>query len=438
MSPPASDPSRRWPRRLAVALAAVVFALPLLYLLTDRAVHPRLWRWSARQLAAIAVYGACYAALLASWRVALPSWLRTARGLLLMTGATLVVNFVVIETVLEALDDAPYTPLPDIGRHAPDPDLGHVFRPDFEQVLQTREWRTVWHSNSQGLRADREYGPRPQGVIRLLAVGDSYTAGEQVPLAQTWPGVLERELRARGEDGLEVVNAGVPAYGTVHEARWIAKFAPALRPDGIVLAMTPNDLGENLSPDWVRARWGAMVNRKTKEGHFRRWEDRHRWYSVPGWWWRSLLVQRIQRALRGQGEGSRVYTHRHAYMVEPDAEADRRFAVTEGYLREARDAAARLGADFAIIVIPFLDQLRPMPEGLDPGVFGRRILGFAEAEGIPALDLLPAFRADPDPDALYWREDTHCTAKGYVLVGKATAAFLSARGWPSPPAPSGP
>lgn len=81
------------------------------------------------------------------------------------------------------------------------PTLGWTIRPGGHSVL--------YQANAQGLRADREYTPRPPaGKLRIATFGDSYTHGTDVGNADTWQAALER-LDPR----LEVLNFGVGAYG---------------------------------------------------------------------------------------------------------------------------------------------------------------------------------------------------------------------------------
>lgn len=79
-----------------------------------------------------------------------------------------------------------------------DPDLGWTIRPN--------SVKTQYRSNSQGLRATREYGLEPPpDKVRIEAFGDSFTHASNVPTGFTWEERLE-EI----DPGLEVMNFGIP------------------------------------------------------------------------------------------------------------------------------------------------------------------------------------------------------------------------------------
>lgn len=414
-------------RPLERVIAALVIALPALYLATERSRRPDFLRWSWPALAALAACIAVWALWMASYRWRLPRPVAALRRGLVVMGATTIVLALAGEAVLRALDDAPYERLDGRGRHAPDPDVGHVYLTNHTQRLQSREFSVSWSSNAQGVRAERNFGPKPPGVVRVLAVGDSFTVGDQVEYGETWPAVMEAELRSRlGAGAVEVVNAGFPGFGTVNEARWIAKFGAAFEPDVVVLAATPNDLLENQFPLQYTARDGAIVSSRATEDDRRFWEARRAWYSLPGIvrasrTWKVLDPERLVRKLTGRHAERRF----HAHLAEHDEKATRLFELMATHLAEARRAANDLGATFALVVIPFVEQIRPMGPGLDGGAFGRYWAGWAEAEGVPALDLRPIFAAHGDFESLYWREDHHCNAAGYALIGESAAAFLA-------------
>lgn len=64
-------------------------------------------------------------------------------------------------------------------------------------------------SNSQGIRAKREYTLEPApDILRISAFGDSFTFGSEVLDRDTW-----EEQLGRSDPRLEVLNFAVPAYG---------------------------------------------------------------------------------------------------------------------------------------------------------------------------------------------------------------------------------
>ncbi len=52
-----------------------------------------------------------------------------------------------------------------------------------------------------------------------------------------------------------------------------------------------------------------------------------------------------------------------------------------------------------------------------------------QAASIPALDLLPAVRAHPDPRSLYYPGDGHFTAEGNRVAAEAVAAWILEAGF---------
>jgi hypothetical protein len=101
-----------------------------------------------------------------------------------------------------------------------DPDLGWTIRPDSN--------KPQYRSNSQGLRATREYSLEPPaGKVRIEAFGDSFTHASNVPTGSTW------EERLEGFDpGLEVMNFGIPgaeiSQGLLRYRREGARYHPGV------------------------------------------------------------------------------------------------------------------------------------------------------------------------------------------------------------------
>lgn len=110
------------------------------------------------------------------------------------------------------------------------PRLGYVPRPDYRAPAGAA-WSV--RTEADGLRSNG--GVRPAGGP-ILAVGDSFTFGDEVADEDTWPANLEREL------GLAVLNGGVPAYGfdqTVLRAEDLLASRPVR---GLIVSLIADDL----------------------------------------------------------------------------------------------------------------------------------------------------------------------------------------------------
>jgi acyl-CoA thioesterase-1 len=99
--------------------------------------------------------------------------------------------------------------------------------------------------------------PRPvralgqDGNVRLLAFGDSLTAGYGLPAGSAFPAVLERALRAEGY-AVTIVNAGVSgdtASSGLARLDWSLGEGTT---DGVILALGANDMLRGLDPDLTR------------------------------------------------------------------------------------------------------------------------------------------------------------------------------------------
>jgi acyl-CoA thioesterase-1 len=100
--------------------------------------------------------------------------------------------------------------------------------------------------------------------LRIVAFGDSLTAGYGLPQSAAFPAVLERALKARGHN-IEIVNAGVSgdtASGGLDRLDWSVPDGT----DGVILELGANDMLRGLDPAATLRALDTIVSRLKGRG----------------------------------------------------------------------------------------------------------------------------------------------------------------------------
>lgn len=105
--------------------------------------------------------------------------------------------------------------------------------------------KVPWITNSKGFRNDKEFDyEKPPNTIRILSIGDSFTAGYRVGQPETYSYLLEKSLN-RSQDSLsfEIMIANVK--NPIEGLDYLKKYGLKYKPDIILLGITlGNDLSE--------------------------------------------------------------------------------------------------------------------------------------------------------------------------------------------------
>ncbi len=106
--------------------------------------------------------------------------------------------------------------------------------------------------------------PAAAETLKLVVLGDSLSAGYQLPPDQAFPVQLQKALEANGHD-VEVVNAGVSgdtSSGGLSRLDWsVGEDA-----DAVILELGANDALRGLPPEKTRENIDAIVARLTERG----------------------------------------------------------------------------------------------------------------------------------------------------------------------------
>ena len=125
-----------------------------------------------------------------------------------------------------------------------DPQVGFVLQPG----ARGRRFKgTSVDTNTLGMREREIAVPRPEGLVRVVLLGDSFVFGSGVEADERFGVLLERELRARtGARDLrvEVLHLGVSGWNVLAECAFLRRQLGQLQPDLVVQLSVANDLND--------------------------------------------------------------------------------------------------------------------------------------------------------------------------------------------------
>jgi acyl-CoA thioesterase-1 len=106
--------------------------------------------------------------------------------------------------------------------------------------------------------------PAEARLLRVVALGDSLTAGYGLPSGEAFPDVLERALKGRGWD-VEVANAGVSGE-TAEDGLARYDWSVPAGADALIVELGANDMLRGMDPDAAEAALGQILE-KARAAH---------------------------------------------------------------------------------------------------------------------------------------------------------------------------
>jgi hypothetical protein len=303
-----------------------------------------------------------------------------------------------------------------------DEQAGLLYEPRRRDVWKEAEHprgEFVVRSNNLGLLEDGPTLWEKRG-LRILVLGDSHLM--VVGASESFPNLLEAQLRAAGYPDCEVLNAGIGYTSPALYLRRLEHFA-RLAPDVVLVSLfTGNDFWEELSLRYDISSSPTPL----LDANYRQRLDRAR-HSFQG-----PLFQGLNQA----------YFFKHWPGTE-----ERSFELLLESLQGIRDFCEQRQILFLLMILPTkLDVDEDEPELRAQALstlelsdeeatvqvrLGGRVLATLREWGVPCLDPTDAMRAEPAP--LYWRSDQHLAVRGHAfLAQKLFETFervLADHGW---------
>lgn len=96
--------------------------------------------------------------------------------------------------------------------------------------------------NSMGTRGKEFLKNKSSGVFRIICMGDSSTFGSYIGANNTYPMILQKLLNSRQNSSqhYEVINAGIPGYGTYQGMLYLQKKIISWQPDLVTVYLGHN------------------------------------------------------------------------------------------------------------------------------------------------------------------------------------------------------
>jgi hypothetical protein len=298
----------------------------------------------------------------------------------------------------------------------PTPGAGYtLIKPDSHY-----EWQGIpVNINSHGLRGPETTYEKPPATIRILNLGDSVAMGWGIREENTYGRQLEALLNEQGIGDLryEVINAGVPGWNLENALAYLQAEGLRYDPDLILLDLTiAND---------IKGKSALLGNDN---------QSPIQWLLDHTYFWPFLTVQ--LRWMEARAEGRKRIdvidppTNPDKYFP-PDPEAEQWTEVWNLVLdinRLARENNVR------VVLILFPLEFQVLDENY-PTLPQKVFMAKAAEAGIPALDLLPAFRhaCREKPDGACQLEDRylfadvwmHPSAYGHRVTATELGAVLA-------------
>ena len=284
------------------------------------------------------------------------------------------------------------------------PEVGWTLAPGYAGRFEGGDFAIAVAASPDGLR-DRPFGRKAPGTLRILGLGDSFAFGWGVESDEAFFKVLERSLNAGDAGRYEVVNAGIPGFGTYEALRLLHWLGPRYEPDLVVLAFYEgNDYHNN--GDAPRPR--VIEDGYLKDG------------PAAAGVWRVLRSRSVLAALADAGLSGLARKRRFASDL----------ARTRELVGEMKASLERRGVPLLLLFIPDQDPesyRRPallraydrVAAGVGPAEARRALREFSRERGIGWCSLSARFEGE---DGRLRLADTHFNARGHA---EAAAELLA-------------
>ncbi len=236
----------------------------------------------------------------------------------------------------------------------------------------------------------------------IVAVGDSFTFGQDVSDPDSWPAALERRL------GRRVINGGVNAFGVDQAVLRGEQLSELYEPDLLIVSFIPHDV--------VRCEYSWFLGHPKPYFELDGAGLRQHPPPVPSSWFAPIRNKLLSTS-------AAAYLFEHALVWEGPAE-ERVHDQGQEVACRLMQRLADLGRARRMRVLLLAQSQGASADSADPWIKDR-VLACARASGLATLDMFPLLADVPENerDELF---SGHMTPAGNLFVANALATFIAA------------
>lgn len=290
----------------------------------------------------------------------------------------------------------------------------------------------------EGYRNEEPCGSRAPGAYRVALIGSSIAMGNRVPVEQTLATTLPHELSRRVGRKVELYNHAM-AFGFPRNTALRFNDVLATHPDLVLWVVSSIDvkLAGFSHADYLQISTSSQPGTVTSLKN----TIKEKIGGNPLAASVKMLGYFLQKQ-KSQGEFIRSYlaipngsegdwdSGPSALKAELSQEWEKRLGLFEGYVAEIGKKAKAAGVPIVVVMVPTRAQaamisMAEWPADFDPYKLDKELASISARHGATYIDILPQFRATPNPERLFYPIDGHPDAEGHAILTQFIAKELT-------------